>query len=397
MKIEPFDYEMETILAHFAEDPESQGGAIVPPIYQNTLFAAKDWEGLCSMFDDQINHCLYTRGGNPTVRIVEEKIAKLAGGERAKLLSSGMAAITAAILHYLKHGDHVIAVRNIYGSAHSFLGKYVKEKMNVDTTFVDGKDVGEFEAAIRPNTTLIYLESPTTAIFELQDIPAIVGLAKKHGIKTVIDNTWATFLFQKPLEMGVDLEVHSCTKYINGHSDVIAGAVIGRAEDVDSIFMREHILFGAKMAPIEAWLILRGMRTLPLRLQRHQENTMKVAKYLEQHPKVLAVRYPGLESYPQYELGKKLMTGYTGLFSIRLDCAEEQVRQFFNALKIFKLGVSWGGHESLCYSPAISYYKKLPYERFVELGLSLCDVRLSIGLENPDDLIADLEDTLRKI
>lgn len=198
--------------------------------------------------------------------------------------------------------------------------------------------------------------------------------------------------------MGVDLEIHSCSKYIGGHSDVIAGLVIGNAKDIDSISVNEFELLGGKIAPIEAWLIMRSLRTLPIRMKAHQEHAMKVAEYLEHHPEVQTVNYPGLKSFPQYELAKKQMSGYSSLMSFKLKTTKlEQIKSFFNSLELFKIGVSWGGHESLIYAPAISYLKELSPEQFEALGISLGDMRISVGLENADDLIADLEQALNKI
>lgn len=389
---------IETILAHLGEDRARYEGAVVPPIFQNSLFTFESWEAIDAAFDDRYESFIYTRGRNPSVDMAEQKIAALAGGERALLFGSGMAAISAAVLHYVKAGDHVITVKNVYGPANNLLNSYLREKLNLETSFVKGDKVEEFEAAIRPNTKLIYLESPSSAIFSLQDICGVVEVAKKHGIPTMIDNSWATPLFQKPLEMGVDLEVHSCTKYLGGHSDIVAGVVIGREKDIKEIYMREYQFIGGKTSPFEAWLLMRSLRTLPMRMRAHGEHAMKVAQFLENHPKIAAVSYPGLESHPQYELGKKQMTGYSGLLSFRLATENlAQIKAFFNTLSLFKIGVSWGGHESLIYAPAISYLKEVAPEQFQAMGISLGDMRISVGLEHPDDLISDLEDALAKV
>ncbi|MDX2245621.1 MAG: PLP-dependent aspartate aminotransferase family protein [Bacteroidia bacterium] len=389
---------IETILAHLAEDRARYEGAVVPPIFQNSLFTFESWEAIDKAFDDRYESFIYTRGRNPSVDMAEQKIAALAGGERALLFASGMAAISAAVLHYVKAGDHIITVKNVYGPANNLLNSYLREKINLETTFVKGVSVAEFEAAIRPQTKLIYLESPSSAVFSLQDIEGVVELAKKHGIPTMIDNSWATPLYQKPLEMGVDLEVHSCTKYICGHSDVVAGVVIGREKDIKEIYMREFQFIGGKTSPFEAWLLMRSLRTLPMRMRAHQENALKVARFLENHPKIASVTYPGLESHPQYALGKKQMTGNSGLLGFRLATEDlAQIKAFVNALSLFKIGVSWGGHESLIYVPAISYLKEVAPEQFQAMGISLGDMRISVGLEHPDDLINDLETALAKV
>jgi cystathionine beta-lyase/cystathionine gamma-synthase len=240
----------ETLLQHFAEDRSKNNGAVVPPIYQNSLFTFDSWEDIDAAFDDRLNSFIYTRGKNPTVQIVEEKLAELAAGEKAQLFPSGMGAISAAIFSCLKSGDHVIAIKNIYGPANNFLNSYLKPKFGIDISYVSGDDPKQFEQEIRENTSLIYLESPSSVVFSLQDIKAVTELAKANGIKTIIDNTWATPLYQKPLAMGVDLEVHSCSKYIGGHSDIVAGVVIGNAELIDSISTHEMEWIEAKSRAI---------------------------------------------------------------------------------------------------------------------------------------------------
>lgn len=389
---------LETILAHYGEERDKHNGAIVPPIYQNTLFAFESWDHIDEAFSDPINNNIYTRGNNPSVSIVEKKLAKIAGGEKARLFSSGMAAISSAIMSCVKANCHIITLKNIYGPAMNFLDNYLRTKFNIDVTFVSGESVEEIENAIRENTTLIYLESPSSAIFSMQNLKAIADLAKKHNIKTIVDNTWATPIFQKPLELGIDLEVHSCSKYLGGHSDIIAGVIIGSAKDIDSIYQNEFLLFGAKMAPFEAWLLMRSLRTLPMRMEKHQNNALKVANFLENHPKIKSVNYPGLKSHPQFELGKEQMKGYSGLMSFVIDSDElSDIKNFVNALEHFSIGVSWGGHESLIHAPAISYLKEMTPEQFKSTGLSLGVMRVSIGLEHVDDLIEDLTGALNNI
>ncbi len=388
----------ETLVTHFGEDRRENRGAVVSPIFQNSLFTFEDWDAIDEAFDDKVNNCIYTRGQNPTVRIAEEKIAALAGGEKAELLGSGMAAISAAILHFLQAGDHVVTLNSLYGPAGSFIGSYLVEKMGISVTRVCGEDVEDFRSAIRDNTTLFYLESPSTAVFSMQDIRAVAELARSRGIHTVIDNTWATPLFQKPLEMGVDLEVHSCSKYLGGHSDIVSGVVIGSEEDINSISGVEQQLLGGKMAPFEAWLLTRSLRTFPIRMEKHQASAMKVAKYLESHTGIRRVIYPGLPSFPQYELGRRQMSGFSGLMSFELDSDNlDSIKKFVNSLRLFGIGVSWGGHESLVYAPAISYLKELSPERFRAMGIAPGLIRISVGLENSDDLISDLAKALTQM
>jgi cystathionine beta-lyase/cystathionine gamma-synthase len=312
------------------------------------------------------------------------------------LFTSGMAAISAAVLYCVKPNSHIITVKNVYGPTSNFMANYLKEKLNIETTYVSGEDTEEFRTHIRENTALIYLESPTSAVFGLQDLEAVAWLAKEKNIKTICDNTWATPMFQHPLDLGIDFEVHSVSKYLGGHSDLVAGAVLGKKQAMEQLFAKEYEWLGGKISPFEAWLLIRSMRTLPVRMQRHQENAMKVAHFLETHPKIAQVRYPGLPSFPQYELGKKQMTGYSGLLSFQLKTNDiEKVKAFYNALKMFHKGVSWGGFESLAYAPAISYLKELSPEQFANMAISLSDIRISVGLENAEDLIADLSQALK--
>ncbi|MEN0046460.1 MAG: aminotransferase class I/II-fold pyridoxal phosphate-dependent enzyme [Bacteroidota bacterium] len=391
-------YYIETELSHFGEDRLAYEGAVVPPIFQNSLFTYESWEAIDEAFDDRTNSYIYSRGNNPTARVAQEKIAKLAGGEKALLFTSGMAAISAAVLHCVEPNGHVIAIKNIYGPANNLLSNYLKRKMNLAVTFVSGKELLEFEQAIQENTQLIYLESPSSGIFALQDLRAVAELAKTRGIKTIIDNSWATPYFQQPLAMGIDLEMHSCSKYIGGHSDVVAGVLIGKKDLLDAIFVNEYEWIGGRIAPMDAWLITRSLRTLPIRMKAHQANAMTVANYLEKHSAIEGVNYPGLASFEQYELGKQQMTGYTGLLSFRLKTNDlKKVKTFFNSLKIFKIGVSWGGHESLIYALAISYIKEMTPEQFAATGLAYGDMRISVGLERVEDLIEDLARALERI
>ncbi len=376
----------------------SYEGAMVTPIFQTSNFKFDSWEAISNAFDHRTKSFIYSRGNNPTVEVAQRKLANLAGGERALLFGSGMGAISAAVLHCAQKDGHIIAVKNIYGPANNLLYTYLKDKMNVSITFVSGIAIDEFEAAIQENTNLIYLESPSSGIFSLQDIRSVAALAKKRGIKTVMDNTWATPFFQKPLEMGIDLEVHSCSKYIGGHSDVVAGVIIGSNKLIGRIFEKEYEWLGARIAPAEAALITRSLKTLPLRMKAHEANALEIAKFLENHPKITSVNYPGLKSFKQYDLGKRQMSGNSGLLSFRLATNDlEKAKTFFNNLKKFRIAVSWGGYESLIYALAISYVKEMTREQFASTGLTYGDMRLSVGLENATELILDLEQALELI
>ncbi len=396
------DPRIDTRMAHTGEDRTRYDGAVVPPVFQNSLFTFADWDDIDAAFSDRLKRPIYTRQLNPTQQVAERKIAALASASRtdldARLFASGMAAISAAILSVVSNGDHVIAIKNVYGPTNNFLNRYLRQKMGIDTTFVSGTSLEDFANAITPKTKLIMLESPSTAVFSLQDLGKVAQLAGDHRITTLIDNTWATPVFQKPLDLGIDLEVHAVSKYLGGHSDVVAGAIIGTQERIHEIIINEGELFGGIIAPWTAWLITRSLRTLTMRLDRHQQNAIAVATFLEEHPGVRQVRYPGLKSHPQHDLARQQMTGFTGLMGFELASDDlSTIKRFFNQLHCFQIGVSWGGHESLIYAPAISYLKELPPERFQDLGISPGDMRLSVGLEDPQDLIQDLSQALDQI
>lgn len=382
----------EWVCTHLGDEYEEYKGAVVPPIFQNSLHVFPSIEAKEAYDSNPEEGYLYGRVSNPTVAIVEKKIAALEHGEAAKCFGSGMAAISSALLACIKSGDHVITVKNVYSPTRAFLTEYMS-RFNIETTFVKGDDISEFRKAIRKNTTAIYLESPTSMNFLLQDLKEVANLAKQHNIKTIIDNTWCTPLFQKPLEFGIDIAVHTLSKYFGGHSDIIGGVAVSSKEIIDSIASRERSLLGGILHPFEAWLVLRGMRTLPVRLKQHQDNAMKVAAFLENHPKVSRVYYPGLKSHPQYELAKKQMSGSTGLMGFEIASTLDKVKQFVNSLQLFKIGVSWGGFESLVCIPC----SFLTDEQCLESGLSKTLVRIAVGLEDVDELIQDLYDGLAGI
>lgn len=392
------EFKDATSLSHEDRDSKLYHGAVVPPIFHNSLFTFESWEAIDEAFSNRVTTPIYSRGVNPTVQLAENMIARLARGEKARLFGSGMAAIVAAVMSCVSNGDHIVAVKNTYGPAQNLMNRYLSEKMGIEVTFVEGSQISDFEDAIKSNTTLIYLESPSTAVFSLQDLSAVSELARSRNIKTVIDNSWATPVFQKPLTYGIDLEVHTCSKYLGGHSDLIAGVVIGRSNDIDKMSVDEGELLGAVCAPMTAWLITRSLRTLLPRLKVHQENALQVAQYLEEHSAVSKVYHPGLTSHPQYELGQRQMSGTSGLMGFELATDDlPSIKKFFNGLELFQIGVSWGGHESLIYAPAISYLKEFTPDQFASLGIKLGLMRISVGLEDPGDLIADLDQALRVI
>lgn len=364
--------------------------AVSPPIVNTSIFCFNTYEDFRDALADEKTHYLYSRGNNPTVNLCEEKLASLEGAEKAKLVTSGMSAITLAILSCLKGNDHIVAVEDTYSWTKYFFDVYLA-RFNVKVTYVDGRDSKEFEEAIRDNTSLIYLESPTTFTFKLQNLEEVAKIAKSRGIKTIIDNTWATPLFQNPIDYGIDLVVHSASKYIGGNSDLIAGVIAGSKKDVDHIFETEFQPLGPTPTPTQAWLIMRNLRTLHIRMPYHYKNALEIANFLENHKAVESVLYPFLPSFEQYELAKKQMKGGSGLFSFRLKTRSlDKVIKFTNSLKYFKKAVSWGGYESLVFPAAVKYQeeKDVPEEK-----ISL--IRIHVGIEELDILLDDLSNALK--
>ena len=379
-------------ILHHMNEEDNPFGAVSPPIYQSSNFCFKTFADFRDAITDELNHSLYTRGNNPTVMLAEQKIAALEGAEAAKLLSSGSSAISHAIMAFIKSGDHVVCVRDCYSWCTVLLESYLP-RFGISHTFVDGTDINEVISAIRPETKVIYLESPTSHTFKLQDLAGIAAEAKKRGIKTVTDNTWATPIFCNPIKLGVDLVIHSGSKYFGGSSDLLAGVVAGSKKDIELIQQQEFLQLGTVPDPFMAWLLLRGLRTLHIRLKAHYENTLLVASHLEKHPAIESVIYPMLPSHPQHERAKELFRGGSGLFSFRLKTRQlKDVIRFTDNLKLFKRAVSWGGYESLVFPNAIKYYEgdNIPPER-----LSL--IRLHIGLEQSEDLIEDLDNALKEL
>ena len=392
------EWRSETRLVHDREHADAVHGAVVPPLYQNSTHTFESWDSLDAAFEDRTGTPVYGRQMNPTVSAVEHQLARLAGAERARLFGSGMGAISASLLASLRANDHIITVNQVYGPAGRFMGTWLAEKAGVATTFVDGCSPDDFLEAMTERTRVIYLETPSSARFEMQDIAAVCALARDRGVRVIVDNTWATPLRQRPLELGAHLEIHSASKYLGGHSDLIAGVVLGAAADVDPIATVEAELLGARAAPFEAWLLLRGLRTLPARLDAHERGGLAVARWLERDHRIADVSHPGLPSHPQHALAARQMSGSSSLFAFTLATQDTAaVKRFFDGLELFGRGVSWGGHESLVYSPAISALKEQTPERFAAMGLHAGDMRVSIGLEHPDDLIADLAQALDRI
>lgn len=380
-------------LTHLGETPEKYMNSVTPPVFMNSLHVFDSVEDYFSVdiFEDEF---YYGRASNPTVAILEKKLAALENGTRAVVFSAGMAACAAAILAVCKTGSHIICIRECYGPVEQLLNNFLAEKMNISVTYVEGKELKEFEDAIRPETDLIILESPTTLVFSVIDLEGVAKLAKKHGIKTYIDNTYSTPIFQKPLDMGIDIVMHTLTKYIGGHSDLIGGVLISKDEEFMRKIMVQRDWFGGVLGPMEAWLAIRGLRTLDVRMERHHKTTLEVANFLESHEKIAQVYYTGLKSHPQYELARKQQSGENGLLSVEVKGTLEDVETFVNSLKIFAIGCSWGGYESLVIPYTYNWSDdQLAKHNFTNRNI----VRLHCGLEGTENLIEDLKQALDQI
>ena len=386
------EHSLSFILNHLAEDREQYRGAVTPPIFETSNFAFPTVAAMRAVGQDELANAFYTRGNNPTVEILRRKLAALEGTEDALVFGSGAAAMAAAVLAFVRAGDHVVCVQKPYAWTRVLVRDWLP-RFGVDVSFVDGSDLQAIESALTGRTRMIVLESPNSLTLELQDLAAVARLAQARGILTLCDNSYASPLLQKPADLGIDLVMHSATKYLNGHSDVVAGVVCGRTEHVRSMFRGPYMTFGAIIGPFEAWLMLRGLRTLAVRMQRIAASTARIVDWLERHPKVARVYYPGSRSDPQRELAQRQMKGGSGILSIEVRADDVAgIERFCDHLKLFLMAVSWGGHESLIWPLAVVI--KDGNAESNRTGMPWNLIRLSIGLEEPEDLIADLEQAL---
>lgn len=380
----------ETRAIHAGEEPnfkEGGTGDAVIPLHLASTFARKEVEIPTAGYE-------YSRSLNPTRKALEDKLAAIESTKYALAFASGLAAESSILLALVKSGEHVISMDDVYGGTQRLFRKVFAEKYNVDFSFVDATVVANVASAIQDNTKMIWLETPTNPMLKLSDIKAIAELAKSKGILLVVDNTFMSPYFQNPILLGADIVIHSTSKYINGHSDSIGGAVM-----INDTNLYEKVQFmqnsvGAIMSPFDSYMVLRGIKTLAVRMKQHQENAMKVAAHLEKHPKVKKVIYPGLESHPQHELAKKQMSGFGGMISIDLEGDQDTALNFLSKLKHFILAESLGGVESLIEHPALMTHASVPDADREALGISDTLIRISVGIENADDLIADLDQAL---
>lgn len=378
------DIKTKAVLAGTAKD--TQYNSVITPIYPTSTFRFEELEKHKG-YD-------YTRSGNPTRAALEENIAALEGGLGASATASGMAAIT-TVLFLLEPGDHVVTGHDIYGGTYR-LFKDVFAKRGISFSFINMTDLDAFKKAMRPNTRMIWIETPSNPLLHIVDLETVIGLAKKKNLITVVDNTFLSPYFQQPFRFGADIIVHSTTKYLNGHSDVVGGAVVYH----DEIF-KEKIRYlvnalGVSEAPFDAWLVLRGIKTLPYRMEAHQRNASKIASFLENHPRIKQVYYTGLESHPQQALIKKQMSGFGGMLAFELDTKKIALKSFFKKTKLFQLAESLGGVESLIEHPWSMSHASMGPEGLKASGITKETIRISAGIENAEDLIGDLEQALQK-
>jgi cystathionine beta-lyase/cystathionine gamma-synthase len=375
------------ILNEFAEERENYFNAVSPPIMQSSNFVFNTVDEMRNAFADEYSTYIYSRGRNPTVDILRKKLAALDNAEDCLVFGSGAAAIFAAVLANVKAGDHIVSVDKPYSWAQKMFND-ILPRFGVTTTYIDGRDIENFERAILPNTTVIYLESPNSWDYAIQDLKAVAELAKAENIITIIDNSYCTPLYQRPVEYGIDISLQTATKYIGGHSDTLGGVLSSNAAMIKRIFNSEYMNIGSGISPFNAWLLIRGLRTLPARLDRITASTYKVLSFLKQHPKVESILFPFDETFPQYQLAKQQMSGCCGLltFIIKAD-GVTQIETFCNSLQHIFMAVSWGGHESLI----IPKCSGMPREDFDAGNKEHRMIRLYVGLEEAAYLIKDIE------
>jgi cystathionine beta-lyase/cystathionine gamma-synthase len=382
--------DLSYLLTEFAEERENYFNAVSPPIMQTSNFTFKKVEDMRTAFADEMAGYLYSRGLNPTVEILRKKLAALDGAEDCLVFSSGAAAIFAGVLANVKSGDHIISVRNPYTWAQRTFD-VILPRFGVTTTYIDGKDIKNFETALESNTTVIYLESPNSWDYALQDLKAVADLAKSRNIMTMIDNSYCTPLYQRPIDMGIDVCMQTATKYIGGHSDTLGGVLSGSRQMIKKIFDSEYLNVGSGIQPFNAWLLIRGLRTLPARFERITRSTIEVVHFLKQHNSVEKVIFPFDESFPQHELAKKQMQGACGLVTFVLKNGTcESITRFCESLKHILMAVSWGGHESLI----IPKCAGISPQNFDPGNIEHQYIRLYVGLEDASYLIADLNQAL---
>jgi len=385
----------DTKLVH-SGDFEDQFGAAVTPIYQTSTFAFKNADHGADLFAGKEQGYIYTRIGNPTIDALEKKLADLENGIGAVVFASGMGAVSALYAALLQNGDHMISTDAVYGPSRSLMETFFKG-FGVQSTFVDTSSIENIEKAIQANTKLIYIETPTNPTISLTDLKKVSELAGKHNILVAVDNTFSSPYLQKPLDFGADIVLHSLTKFINGHADIVGGALIAKDDEVYKKLRKSMAYFGANMDPHQAYMVIRGVKTLSLRVARAVESAQKVAEFLENHPKIAWVTYPGLASHPQYELAKKQMKAPGAMISFGVKGGFDAGKTLMNNVHLALLAVSLGGVETLIQHPASMTHASMSKEAREAAGISDELVRFSVGIENVEDIIEDLDNALKLI
>ena len=384
-----------TSVVHAGEDPKKHFGSISVPVYNASVFAFYDADEAAAIHNFEKEGFFYGRLGNPTQDALERAMCELESGESALAFASGMAAVTASLLNVLKSGDHIVAPESHYSTTGSFL-EYLEENFGIATSYIDQTSAENYAGAMRENTKVFYIETPSNPTLKITDIAAVAKIAQENGVKTICDNTFATPFNQYPIELGVDVVLHSATKYLGGHSDLTAGVIVGKKDFVEKARLKTTKLFGGNISPQTAWLVLRGIKTLALRMERHNENAQKIAEFLSEHPKVLHVNYPGLFSHPNHEIARKQMRGFGGMISFDVGTVEAG-KTLLNNVRLCTLATSLGGIETIIQHSASMTHAGLSPEQRLKAGVTDGLIRLSVGIENADDLIFDLEQALNKI
>ena len=387
---------IETQAIHSGRINDEQFGSLATPLYQTSTFIFDNAEQGAERFAGESDGFIYTRLGNPTTRQLEMRVAAMEGMEDAAATATGMAAVSAALLTNLQAGDHMISSKAVYGCSFALMNHMLK-KFGIEVTFVDMTEPENIHAAVQENTKLVFLETPINPNLVVLDLEKICDIAKQHQLLSVIDNTFLTPVLQQPAKFGADIVIHSATKYLNGHGDVVAGIVCGSTEMITEIKLTTLKDIGATISPHDAWLIMRGIKTLPIRMERHCSNAQSVAEFLESHPAVSQVYYPGLKSHPGHQFIGKQMKAAGGVIAFELNTDLKGGADFINNMQLFSIAVSLGDAESLIQHPASMTHSPYEPEERAEAGITDSLIRISVGLENVDDIIADLRQSLAKI
>ena len=385
-----------TKIIHAGQHPDETTGALATPITQTSTFVFESAQQGAARFALEEPGYIYTRIGNPTQAALEEKLAVLEGGEAALATASGISAISTTLLTLCGQGDHIVSSGAIYGCTHALLSHSLP-KFGIDVDFVDASNVDNIKEAIKPNTKIIYIETPANPTLAVMDVKACAQLAHDNGALLVVDNTFMSPYCQNPLKLGADIVVHSLTKYINGHGDVVAGVIVGKQDFINQArFVGVKDITGGVISPFNAWLTLRGLKTLAVRMDRHCSNAMKVAEFLEQHPAVTKVNYPGLPSHPSHELAKKQMSDFGGVISFEINGGVQEGQTIMNSVELCLLAVSLGDTETLIQHPASMTHSPMSPEQRMAAGIPDGLIRISVGLEDAEDIIADLDQAFKK-